>query len=150
MDLKSRLEEDLKDAMRKNEAVRRTSIRSVLAAIKLAQVEKEKGTVLDDAAVLTLVQKEIKSRKESIADAEKAHRPDLISGYEAEIAVLEDYLPKQLSKEELTELVKLAIQETGAVAPTDLGKVMKVVIPRVQGRAPNDQISATARALLVK
>lgn len=148
MDIKSRLEEDLKDAMRSNDAVRKTSIRSVLAAIQLAQVEKEKGTVLDDPAVLALVQKEIKSRRESIADAEKAHRPDLISANEAEIKVLEVYLPKQLSKEELTDLIKQAILETGAAAPSDLGKVMKVVIPKVQGRAANDQISSTARALL--
>lgn len=148
MDLKTKLEEDLKDAMRANDAVRKTAIRGALAAIKLAQVEKDKNTVLDDAAVLALVQKEIKARKESIADAEKANRPDLIGGYEAEARVLESYLPKQLSPEELTELVRAAMQEVGAVAPSDLGKVMKVVIPRVQGRAPNDQISAAARRLL--
>lgn len=148
MELKNWLEEDLKAAMRANDSVRKTAIRSALAAIKMAQVEKDKNTVLDDAAVLALVQKEIKARRESIADAQKANRPDLISGYEAEAKVLEEYLPKQLSADELTDLVRQAIQEVGAVAPSDLGKVMKVVIPRVQGRAPNDQISATARKLL--
>ncbi len=148
MDLKSTLENDLKDAMRSNDAVRKTSIRDVMAAIKLAQVEKSRDTVLDDTAVLALVQKEIKSRKESIHDAEKAGRPDLIEGYKAEISVLEGYLPKQLSPEELSDLVKQAIAETGASTPTDMGKVMKVVIPRVQGRAANDQVSSAVRALL--
>jgi uncharacterized protein len=148
--LKTRLVEDLKEAMRANQPVRRTTIRSVLAAIKLAQVEKEKGTVLDDVAVLALVQKEIKSRRESIADAEKANRPDLISGYEAEIKILEEYLPKQLSQDELNVLVSQAIQETGASTPADMGKVMKIIIPRVQGRAPNDQVSAAVRELLQK
>jgi uncharacterized protein len=148
MEIKNRLEEDLKAAMRANDSVRKTAIRSALAAIKMAQVEKDKNTVLDDAAVLALVQKEIKARRESIADAQKANRPDLITGYEAEAKVLEEYLPKQLSPEELADLVRQAIQEVGAAAPSDLGKVMKVVIPRVQGRAPNDQISSTARKLL--
>lgn len=148
MELKNRLEEDLKAAMRANDPVRKTAIRSALAAVKLAQVEKDKNTILEDSAVLALIQKEIKARRESIADAQKANRPDLISGYEAEARVLEEYLPKQLTAEELADLIRQAIQEVGATAPTDLGKVMKVAIPRVQGRAPNDQISATARKLL--
>lgn len=150
MDLKTRIEEDLKDAMRANDPVRKTAIRSVLAAIKMAQVEKQKSIITDDATILSLVQKEIKSRKESIADAEKAKRPDLIDGYMAEIKVLETYLPAQLSADELNILVQQAISETGASLPSDMGKVMKVVIPRVQGRAANDVVSAAVKAMLEK
>ncbi len=148
MDLKLRLEEDLKDAMRSNDPVRKNAIRSVIAAIKLAQVEKQKTTITDDATILSLVQKEVKSRKESVADAEKANRPDLIVGYLAEIKVLETYLPAQLSQDELFALVKQAVEVTGAAQPSDMGKVMKLVIPQVQGRAPNDVISSAVKAVL--
>jgi uncharacterized protein len=148
MDLKTRLEEGLKDAMRANDPVKKTAIRSVIAAIKLAQVEKQKSTITDDATILTLVQKEVKSRKESIADAEKANRPDLIVGYKAEISVLETFLPAQLDQAELLLLVKQAVEESGAALPSDMGKVMKLVIPRVQGRAPNDAISTAVKSVL--
>jgi uncharacterized protein len=147
MDLKTRLEEDLKDALRKGEETRKITIRDVLAAIKMAQVEKGKP-VVDDNGIIVLIQKEVKSRKESIADAEKANRPDLITKFQAEIKVLEAYLPQQLSKEDLSELVRKAIEETGAKSQSDMGKVMKIVIPQVQGRAANDQISAAVRSLL--
>jgi uncharacterized protein len=147
MDIKTRLEDDLKDALRKGEETRKITIRDVLAAIKLAQVEKGKP-VVDDNGIIVLIQKEAKSRKESIADAEKANRPDLITKYQAEIKVLEAYLPQQLSKEELTDMVRKAIEETGAKSQSDMGKVMKIVIPQVQGWAANDQISAAVRSLL--
>lgn len=147
-ELRAKLEADLKEAMRSNDSIRKTAIRSVLAAMKLAQVEKNRDTVLSNADVLVLVQKEIKSRKESIADAERANRADLIAGFKAEIQVLEEYLPKQLSQQELNDLVHDAIAETGAVALSDMGKVMKAAILKAQGRAANDKISATVRALL--
>lgn len=148
MELKLKLENDLKDAMRSGDEVRKNSIRMVIAAIKLAQVEK--GGQLDDPTILSLVQKEIKSRKESIADAEKANRPDLIAAAKAEIAVLEVYLPAQMSTDELSALVTSAIAETGASLPSDMGKVMKVIMPKVQGRAPNDQVSLLVRQMLEK
>ena len=148
MELKLKLENDLKDAMRSGDDVKKNSIRMVIAAIKLAQVEK--GDLLDDQAIVGLVQKEIKSRKESIADAEKANRPDLISAANEEIKALEMYLPAQLTQEELTVLVQAAIIESGATLPNDMGKVMKLLVPQVQGKAPNDQISRTVRQLLEK
>ncbi len=148
MELKLKLENDLKDAMRSGDDVKKSSIRMVIAAIKLAQVEK--GDLLDDQAIVGLVQKEIKSRKESIADAEKANRPDLISAANEEIKALEMYLPAQMTQEELTALAQAAIVESGAVLPNDMGKVMKILIPQVQGKAPNDQISRTVRQLLEK
>jgi uncharacterized protein YqeY len=148
MELKLKLENDLKDAMRSGDDVKKGSIRMVIAAIKLAQVEK--GNLLDDQAIVGLIQKEIKSRKESIADAEKANRPDLIGAAQAEIKALEAYLPAQMTQEELTALAQAAIIESGAVLPNYMGKVMKLLIPQVQGKAPNDQISRTVRQLLEK
>jgi uncharacterized protein YqeY len=148
MELKSRLENDLKDALRAGDEIRKTTIRMTLAAIKLNQVEK--GAAPDEAGVTTIIQKEIKSRKESIADAEKANRKDLIDTLLLEIKILETYLPEQMNQDDLLNLVQNAIDETGAVAMTDMGKVMKVVLPQVQGRAPNDQVSAVVRMLLQK
>lgn len=146
MDTKLKLEADLKEAMRAANEMKKTTIRSVIAAIKLAQVDK--GGPLDDQAVLALVQKEIKSRRESIADAAKAGRPDLISAAEQEITILEAYLPAQMSTEKLVELASAAIAEAGASLPSDMGKVMKILIPRVQGQAANDQVSKVVRQLL--
>jgi uncharacterized protein YqeY len=146
MTLKSQLENDLKDGMRSGDETRKTTIRGVIAAIKLAMVEK--GGELDDTAVLALIQKEVKSRRESIADAEKAGRPDLITSAMAEIKILEAYLPAQMSEEELKTLTAAAIQEVGATLPADMGKVMKVLLPKVQGRAANDQVSRMVRSLL--
>ena len=146
MELKLKLENDLKDALRSGDEVRKNSIRLVIAAIQFAQVEK--GSQLDDQAIVGLVQKEIKSRKESISDAEKANRQDLIASSLSEIKVLEDYLPAQLSMEELTSLVKSAIAEAGASQPNDMGKVMKIVMPIIHGKAPNDKVSLLVRQLL--
>jgi uncharacterized protein YqeY len=100
--------------------------------------------------VVALIQKEIKNRREAIEEAKKAERPDLIGDNEAEIKVLEVFLPKAMPMEELRALVQAAIAETGAAAPSDMGKVMKIVMPKVAGRAPNDMISSTVKELLVK
>jgi uncharacterized protein YqeY len=120
----------------------------VLAAIK--QVEVDKRTQVDDLAVVALIQKEIKNRREAIEEAKKANRPDLIGENEVEITVLEAFLPKAMPAEELRAIVQAAIAETGAAAPSDMGKVMKIVMPKVAGRAPNDMISSTVKELLTK
>jgi len=148
MDIKEKLTEAMRRAMRANDDVSRRTTRMALAAIKLAEVDKQ--TTLDDAAVMGLLQKEIKNRREAIEEARKANRSDLIDENEAEIKVLEAFLPKAMSAEELRELVQAAITETGAAAPTDMGKVMKVLIPQVAGRAAGDQVSAAVRELLAK
>jgi len=140
------IEQALKEAMRNNDEVARRTIRMILSAIKLAEVEK--GAALDESALLTVLQKELKSRRESIADAEKANRSDLAEAAKAEIAVIESFLPKQLSMEELEALAREAIQEAGATTPADMGKVMKILIPKVQGRASGDQVSQMVRKLL--
>jgi uncharacterized protein len=148
MSIKSQLNDSVKDAMRSGDEVRKRTVRMVLAAVKQAEVDKR--TELDDMAVMNLIQKEIKNRRESLEEAKKANRPDLVEANEAEIKVLEVYLPKAMPAEELRALVQAAINETGAASPADMGKVMKLIMPRVAGRAPNDIVSATVRELLQK
>ena len=146
MTIKQDLENALHDAMRsKNETALKT-IRLVMSTAKLTEIEK--GQPLDDNGLVSILQKEIKSRKESIADAEKANRPDLIAAATAEVQILETYLPKQMDPAELIELARAAIAEVSASTPADTGKVMKILIPRVQGKAAGDVISQTVRKLL--
>ena len=146
MDTKSQLENDLKAAMRANNDLQKRTLRMALAAIRLAEIEK--GSPLEENAVLVILQKEMKSRFESIEDAQRAACPDLIENSQAEITVLEGYLPKQMSAEELEALVKQVIAETGASSPREMGQVMKILIPRLEGRASGDQASQLVRKLL--
>ncbi|RJP50311.1 MAG: GatB/YqeY domain-containing protein [Anaerolineaceae bacterium] len=148
MDTKTKLNEAMKNAMKSGDEVGKRTIRMVIAAIKQAEVDRQ--TTLDDLTVTSLIQKEVKNRREAIEEAKKANRPDLISGNEDEIKVLEEFLPKAMPAEELRALVEAAIAEAGASAPGDMGKVMKIVMPKVAGRAPNDMISATVKELLTK
>jgi uncharacterized protein YqeY len=134
------LEIDLKAAMKAGDDVRRRTIRMVLAAIR--QMEIDKQVKLDDITVIGVIQKEIKTRRDDAEEARGANRLDIASATEAEVAVLQGYLPQALSSEELSALVEIAIAETGAVSPADMGKVMKLVIQRVAGRATGSQISA--------
>jgi uncharacterized protein YqeY len=146
MTTKTELETSLKDAMRASDDLRKRTLRLALSAIK--QVEIDKNLVLDETGIAAILQKEIKSRRESIVDAQRANRPDMIKTAEAEIAVIEGFLPKALSSEELEKLAKLVITELGATSPKDVGQVMKALLPRLQGRAPGDQVSAVVRKLL--
>jgi uncharacterized protein YqeY len=148
MDIKTRLNESMKEAMKAKDEVRLRTVRMVNAAIKQAEVDKQ--ITLDEAAVTAIVQKEIKNRREALEEARKANRADLAAENEAEIKVLEAFLPKAMPAEELRALAQAAIAEVGAAAPNDMGKVMKVLMPRVAGRAANDQISAVVKELLAK
>ena len=148
MDIKEKLTEAMRKAMKANDDVSRRTTRMALAAIKLAEVEKQ--TALDDSAVMGLLQKEIKNRREAIEEARKANREELIADNEAEIKVLEAFLPKAMPPEELRMLVQAAIAETGAAAPNDMGKVMKVLMPQIAGRTAGDQVSAMVKELLTK
>ncbi|RPJ24360.1 MAG: GatB/YqeY domain-containing protein [Chloroflexi bacterium] len=148
MTIKTQLNESVKDAMRSGDEVRKRTLRMALAAVK--QVEVDKRTELDDTAVLNLIQKEVKIRREAIEEAKKANRLDLVEANEAEITVLQAFLPKAMPPEELRAIVQAAIAETGAASPADMGKVMKAVMPKVAGRAPNDMVSAAVRELLQK
>ena len=136
----------MKDAMKSGDEVRKRTVRMALAAVKQAEVDKR--AELDDAAVIAILQKEVKNRRESVEEAKKANRADLAEANEAEIAVLEAFLPKAMPEDELKAIVQAAIAETGAASMTDMGKVMKIVMGKVAGRAPNDKISAVVRELL--
>jgi uncharacterized protein len=146
MSIKTQLNDSMKEAMRSGDEVRKRTVRMALAAIKQAEVDRR--IELDDPAVMNILQKEIKNRREALEEAKKANRPDLVEANEAEINVLQAFLPKAMPAEELRALVQAAIAETGASAPADMGKVMKTVMPKVAGRAPNDMVSATVRELL--
>jgi uncharacterized protein YqeY len=148
MDTKEKLEISLKEAIRAGDDVRKRSIRMALAAVR--QVEIDRQVKLDETAVLGIIQKEIKTRRESVEEARGANRPDIVAATEAEIVVLQTYLPEAMSTEELKTLVNAAIIETGANSPTDMGKVMKLLMPRVSGRALGDQVSTMVRQLLQK
>lgn len=148
MSIKTQLNESMKDAMKSGDEVRKRTVRMALAAVK--QVEVDKRVELDDMAVMNLLQKEVKNRREALEEARKANRPDLVEANEAEIRVLEAFLPKAMPEEELRGLVQAAIAETGASTPAEMGKVMKTVMAKVAGRAPNDRVSATVRELLQK
>jgi len=146
MTLKTQLNDSVKDAMKSGDEVRKRTVRMVLAAVKQAEVDKR--VELDDTAVIGLIQKEMKNRRESLEEARKANRSDLVEANEAEINVLQTFLPKAMPADELRALVQAAITETGAAYPADMGKVMKVVMAKVAGRAPNDVVSAAVRELL--
>ncbi len=146
MELKTKLESTLKDAMRSGDDVSKRTVRMVLSAIRLAEIEK--GQSLDENGLTAILQKEVKSRQEAIAEARQANRPDLVSASEAEIKVIEKFLPQQLTPQELEALVRQAIQEVNAASPADMGKVMKLLTPRLQGRATGAQASQVVRQLL--
>ena len=146
MNTKTQLETALKDAMRASDDVRKRTLRMALSAIRLAEVEK--GGALDESALLAILQKEIKSRQETIEDARRAGRPDLEAASQAEIEVLKGYLPQALSPEELENLARQVIAEVGATSMREMGQVMKVLIPRLEGRATGDQASQVVRNLL--
>lgn len=148
MDTKEKLEGALREAIRAGDDVRKRSIRMVLAAVR--QVEIDRQVKLDEAAVLSIIQKEIKTRKESVEEASRANRPDIVASTEAEIVVLQAYLPEALGADEIKAMVEAAIAEAGASSPADMGRVMKLLMPRLAGRAPGDQVSAVVRQLLQK
>jgi uncharacterized protein YqeY len=147
MSLKSNLEQDLKDAMRSKNDLNKTVIRMLLSAVKLREIEK--GAPLDDGELISVVQKEIKSRLESIEDAEKLDRTDIIESSNAEIQVLESYLPPSLSPQKLEEMARKAIEEVGANNIRQMGQVMKILVPRLEGRASGSEASNIVRKLLL-
>jgi uncharacterized protein YqeY len=146
MTSKADLENDLKDAMRTKDELRKTTLRMALAAIRMAEIEKRAD--MDETAILGILQKEIKSRQEAIADAQKAGRQDLVAASQSEIGVLEKYLPLPLTEDELEALVRQAIGEVGATSVREMGQVMKVLMPRLAGRASGNQASQVVRRLL--
>ncbi len=148
MSLQQTIETALKDALRANDETRKTALRSVLAGVKLTRVEKQ--AELTDADVQSIIRKEVKSQREALADAEKAARADLIARAGAVIAVLESFLPQELSREEIAARAKAVIAEVGASGPADMGKVMKALQPQLKGLADGKLISEVVRDLLAR
>jgi uncharacterized protein len=146
MDKKAHINEALKTALRSGDLVRKRTLRMVLSSIQMAEVEHRRP--LSEAEILSILQKEVKTRQESLAEARLANRAEMASAVEDEIAVLQEYLPQPFSQEELEALVKEVIGEVGAASPADMGKVMKVLMPRLQGRASGEQASQVVRQQL--
>jgi uncharacterized protein len=146
MGLQARLEEDLKTAMREQAEVKKATLRMALSEIKFSTVER--GRPLNDDEVVAVLRKEVQKRRETIEGAQQAGRVDLVDQAEAEIVILDTYLPPSLSKPELDQLVLEAIRESGAASPADLGKVMKILMPRLGGRASGSDASQAVRELL--
>ena len=146
MSLRNDLEQTMHEAMRKKDDLTRDTIRLVFSSIK--QVEVETRKTLEDGDILSILQKEVKIRKETISELGESDRPDLVQKAESEIAILEKFLPAQLSDEEITILANQVIQEVSAKNPADMGKVMKKLLPLVKGQAPSDRISRIVKQLL--
>jgi len=146
MNTKEKLTEDLKDAMRARDEVRKRTIRMALAAIKNAEIENQ--AELEESSVLVILQKEVKSGYETIEGAEQAGRDDLIAEAKAEIAVLEVFLPQALSTEEIEAIVAETITEVGATSLREMGQVMQAVMPKVRGRADGKEVNQIVRKLL--
>ena len=146
MSLKGRITDDMKSAMRARETERLGTIRLLLAAIKQREVDER--IELDDAAVSSIVEKLIKQRKDSISQFQAAGRDDLVAAEQAELVVLQAYLPEQLSAAEVEAAVIAAIAESGATSAKDMGKVMGLIKPRLAGRADMGQVSALIKSRL--
>ncbi len=146
MTLKEKLMEDLKSAMRNKEKRRKDTITMLRAAVKQREVD-ERQEMADDE-ILALIGKQVKQKRESIKDFQKAERVDLVEQAEEEIEILLAYLPEQLTEEEIDELVREAIAQTGASSMRDMGRIMGVVMPKVKGRADGSLISQSAKKLL--
>lgn len=148
MTLKERINEDMKAAMRARETARLAAIRLLMAAIK--QKEVDERIQLDDAAVVTVIDKMLKQRRDSIAQYQAAGRQDLVDAEKFEADLLQTYMPAGLSDDEISAAVAAAVAETGAAGPGDMGKVMAVLKPRLAGRADMTEVSKRVKAALTR
>lgn len=144
--LKQKLQENLKQAMRNRDRLRSSVIRLILAGIKNAEIAKRE--VLDDADILGIITKEVRQRKESILAFRQGNRQDLVDIEEAEMAILAEYLPEQMSREDIVAAVGDVIKEIGAQGLQDKGKVMARLMPQLKGKADGRDINAVATELL--
>ena len=146
MDLKERLRADLNAAMRGHDTQRRDVLRMLLAAIQ--QTEVDSRLVLDDAGVQDVLRRQVKQRHESIADFTRAGRAEDVAREESEAALIECYLPQMMSREEIEQLARAAIAETGVSDPKGMGQVMSRLMPQVKGRADGRLVNEVVRGLL--
>ncbi len=146
MTLKDKLKSDLISAMKEKDSVRKNVVQLIKAGV--LQIEKDKKITLDDEGVLDVIAKQLKQRRDSLPDYEKSGREDLIAELKREMEILMEYLPAQLSHEELVAIVKEAVESTGASTLKDMGKIMAAVMPKTKGRADGKEINSIARELL--
>lgn len=144
--LKEKLMDDLKAAMKEKDEVKKNTVQMVRAAI--LQIEKDKGIKVEDDKIIEIIAKEVKSKKDAIVDFEKGNRDDLINQTNQEIAILQEYLPKQLSKEEIAEIVKEVIANVGATSIKDMGPVMKEAKAKIGASADGRTINEVVKELL--
>lgn len=147
MSIKETLAQDLKLSMKEKDLIRKNTVQSIRAAI--LQVEKDNLTELDDDAIIDVIAKELKKRKDILPDYEKSGREELITQLNREIEIVMGYLPSQLSEDELDEIVRQAVEATGASTMKDMGAVMAEVMPKVRGRADGKMINALAKKHLM-
>jgi hypothetical protein len=150
IDLREKISLDLKNALKDKKAVDLSVLRMLQSAIRNKEIEKKKREGLNDEEVIEVVISEIKKRKEAVTEYLKAQRQDLAEKEEFEIKVLMSYMPKQMEEGEIREEVKKAIQEAGATTQTDIGKVMKIIIPKLKGKADGAVINKIVREELEK
>lgn len=148
MSLKDKISDDLKQALKEGDDVRKRTLRLLLAAVHNAEIEK--GGPLDDSGALAVIAKQAKQRRESAEEFRKGGRQDLVEREEAEEAVLQTYLPAAMSREEMVAAARKVIAEVGAQGPRDVGKVMPVLVKQLAGRAEGGEISAVVRELLAE
>lgn len=146
MEIRKVLEEQLHDAMRSKDDLTKNTVRMVLSSIKLAEIDAQKP--LDESGIISVLQKEVKIRKETISELKETDRNDLVEKAEAELKILEKYLPAQLSDDDIKILAQKVIAETSAVTANDMGKVMKNLLPLIKGQAAPDRVSKIVRQLL--
>lgn len=144
--MKEELLKALKEAMKNKDEIKKDTITLLRSAI--LQVEKDNQKQLSEDEMLAIVSKEVKKRKESIADYEKANREDIAQKLKKEIEILSEYLPEQLSEDEIIKIVEVAINETGAASPRDMGKVMQAIRPKTNGKADGKVVSQIVREKL--
>ena len=146
MAIKEIFEHALLDAIRQKNETKKRTIRMVISNIKLAEVEK--GDRLEDSAILSIIYKEIKIRRETIAEAKKGNRENVINDAESEIGILNNYLPKPMTEEEVRSMALKTIEDLKVSSPKGMGTVMKIMITEIESRAPTDQISRIVRELI--
>lgn len=146
MDLREKLAEDFKEAMRSKDEHRLSALRLLRAAIKNAEVAR--GKTLEEGAVVEVIGRQIREREESIEQFKKGQRPDLVAKEEQQLAALRPYMPKQLSREEIAEAAQKVISESGARGPQDKGKVMPVIMGQLRGKAGGREINEVVTELL--
>ena len=144
--LKQKLTADLRQAMRSGDKIRRSAIRLLMAAISNAEIAQQ--ATLEDADILGIIAKEVRQRRESIEAFKQGNRQDLVAQEEAELAVLQEYLPQQMTREEIVAAARRIIEEVGAGGPADKGKVMPKLIAQLKGRADGREINAVVSELL--